>query len=138
WPIGRTAGTPTGSSDGGSCRSRATAGSEPCAPKERTSAAWSLARRGTLAFLRDGAILVKGRVVATGLQPALAAGHLAARLREQGTHLRDGPRSSRRGRDYPAFFHGQDDITGVPAGISDLVHHSNANMALYELRYEND
>src|SRR5207253_4026964 len=115
-PTARTAGSssdkPTrrrGRRTDGSCRSSATAGSEPCAPKERTSAAWSLARRGTLAFLREGAILVKGRVVATGLQPALAAGHLAARLREQGTHLRDGPQSSHRGRDYPAFFHGQDD-----------------------------
>jgi hypothetical protein len=40
---------------------------------------------------------------------------------------------------YPAFFHGQnDDITGVPAGVYDLVHRVNADMALEELRYEND
>ena len=40
---------------------------------------------------------------------------------------------------YPAFFHGQnDDITGVPAGVYDLVHRVNANLALEELRYEND
>ena len=40
---------------------------------------------------------------------------------------------------YPAFFHGQnDDITGLPAGDYDLVHRVNADLALEELRYEND
>jgi hypothetical protein len=40
---------------------------------------------------------------------------------------------------YPAFFHGQNvDITGVPAGVYDLMHRVNASMELHELRYEND
>jgi hypothetical protein len=40
---------------------------------------------------------------------------------------------------YPAFFHGQNiDISGVPAGIYDLVHRVNASMLLHELRYDND
>jgi hypothetical protein len=40
---------------------------------------------------------------------------------------------------YPAFFHGQNvDITHVKAGVYDLVHRTNANMLLHELRYEND
>jgi lysyl oxidase/WD40 repeat protein len=40
---------------------------------------------------------------------------------------------------YPAFFHGQNvDITGVPAGVYDLMHRVNASMQLHELRYEND
>jgi hypothetical protein len=40
---------------------------------------------------------------------------------------------------YPAFFHGQaNNITGVPAGVYDLVHRANPNMALQELRYENN
>ena len=40
---------------------------------------------------------------------------------------------------YPAFFHGQNvDITGVPAGVYDLVHRVNASMLLRELRYDND
>jgi hypothetical protein len=40
---------------------------------------------------------------------------------------------------YPAFFHGQNvDITGVPAGIYDLMHRVNASMQLHELRYENN
>ena len=40
---------------------------------------------------------------------------------------------------YPAFFHGQNNnITGVPAGVYDLVHRTNPNMTLHELRYEND
>src|SRR5690242_5040150 len=40
---------------------------------------------------------------------------------------------------YPAFFHGQNvDITGVPAGVYDLMHRVNASMQLRELRYEND
>jgi hypothetical protein len=40
---------------------------------------------------------------------------------------------------YPAFFHGQNvDITGVPAGVYDLVHRVNAQLALRELRYDND
>ncbi|HEX3807356.1 MAG TPA: lysyl oxidase family protein, partial [Gaiellaceae bacterium] len=40
---------------------------------------------------------------------------------------------------YPAFFHGQNvDITGVPAGVYDLVHRVNASMRLRELRYDND
>jgi hypothetical protein len=40
---------------------------------------------------------------------------------------------------YPAFFHGQNvNITGLPGGVYDLVHRVNANLALDELRYEND
>jgi hypothetical protein len=40
---------------------------------------------------------------------------------------------------YPAFFHGQNvDVTGVPAGIYDLVHRVNESMLLRELRYDND
>ena len=40
---------------------------------------------------------------------------------------------------YPAFFHGQNvDITGVPAGVYDLVHRVNASMQLRELRYDNN
>ena len=40
---------------------------------------------------------------------------------------------------YPAFFHGQNvDITGVPAGIYDLMHRVNASMQLRELRYDNN
>ena len=40
---------------------------------------------------------------------------------------------------YPAFFHGQNDnITGLPGGIYDLVHRVSPNMTLHELRYEND
>ncbi|HZQ81268.1 MAG TPA: lysyl oxidase family protein [Gaiellaceae bacterium] len=40
---------------------------------------------------------------------------------------------------YPAFFHGQNvDITGVPAGVYDLVHRVNESMRLHELRYDND
>jgi hypothetical protein len=40
---------------------------------------------------------------------------------------------------YPAFFHGQNiDITGVPAGVYDLMHRVNATMLLRELRYDND
>jgi hypothetical protein len=40
---------------------------------------------------------------------------------------------------YPAFFHGQNiDITGVPAGIYDVMHRVNATMHLRELRYDNN
>lgn len=40
---------------------------------------------------------------------------------------------------YPAFFHGQNvNITGVPAGVYDLLHRVNASMELHELRYDND
>ena len=40
---------------------------------------------------------------------------------------------------YPAFFHGQNvDLSHVPAGIYDLVHRTNPNLYLRELRYEND
>ena len=40
---------------------------------------------------------------------------------------------------YPAFFHGQNvDITGVPAGIYDVMHRVNASMLLRELRYDNN
>jgi hypothetical protein len=40
---------------------------------------------------------------------------------------------------YPAFFHGQNvDITGVPAGVYDLMHRVNASLGLRELRYDND
>jgi hypothetical protein len=40
---------------------------------------------------------------------------------------------------YPAFFHGQNvDITGVAAGVYDLVHRVNAALLLHELRYDND
>jgi lysyl oxidase/WD40 repeat protein len=40
---------------------------------------------------------------------------------------------------YPAFFHGQNvDVTGVPAGVYDLVHRVNDSMRLRELRYDND
>jgi Lysyl oxidase/WD40-like Beta Propeller Repeat len=40
---------------------------------------------------------------------------------------------------YPAFFHGQNiDITGVPAGIYDVVHRVNESMRLHELRYDNN
>ena len=40
---------------------------------------------------------------------------------------------------YPAFFAGQNDnITGLVGGVYDLVHRVNSNMALHELRYEND
>jgi hypothetical protein len=40
---------------------------------------------------------------------------------------------------YPAFFHGQNvEITGVAAGVYDLVHRTNPQLLLHELRYEND
>ena len=40
---------------------------------------------------------------------------------------------------YPAFFHGQNvDITGVPAGVYDVMHRVNASMLLRELRYDNN
>lgn len=40
---------------------------------------------------------------------------------------------------YPAFFHGQNvDLSNVPAGDYDLVHRTNPNLYLRELRYEND
>jgi TolB protein len=40
---------------------------------------------------------------------------------------------------YPAWFHGQSlDITHVPAGIYVLVHRTNPELNLRELRYEND
>jgi hypothetical protein len=40
---------------------------------------------------------------------------------------------------YPAWFHGQNlDITHVPAGIYVLVHRTNPELTLCELRYEND
>jgi WD40 repeat protein len=40
---------------------------------------------------------------------------------------------------YPAWFHGQNlDITHVPAGIYVLVHRSNPELNVRELRYEND
>lgn len=40
---------------------------------------------------------------------------------------------------YPAFFHGQNvDLSNVPAGDYDLVHRTNPNLYLHELRYEND
>lgn len=40
---------------------------------------------------------------------------------------------------YPAFFHGQNvDVTGVKAGVYDLVHRANESMRLHELRYDND
>lgn len=40
---------------------------------------------------------------------------------------------------YPAFFHGQNvDLSHVPAGVYDLVHRTNPNLYLHELRYEND
>jgi hypothetical protein len=40
---------------------------------------------------------------------------------------------------YPAFFHGQNvDVSHVPSGVYDLVHRTNPNLTLRELRYEND
>jgi hypothetical protein len=40
---------------------------------------------------------------------------------------------------YPAWFHGQSlDITHVPAGVYVLVHRTNPELALRELRYENN
>jgi TolB protein len=40
---------------------------------------------------------------------------------------------------YPAWFHGQNlDITRVPAGVYVLVHRTNPELALRELRYENN
>jgi Lysyl oxidase/WD40-like Beta Propeller Repeat len=40
---------------------------------------------------------------------------------------------------YPAFFHGQNvGIERVPTGVYDLVHRTNPNLYLHELRYEND
>jgi hypothetical protein len=40
---------------------------------------------------------------------------------------------------YPAFFHGQYvDVTAVPAGVYDLVHHVNVQFALRESDYGND
>jgi hypothetical protein len=40
---------------------------------------------------------------------------------------------------YPAFFHGQNvDLSNVPAGVYDLVHRTNSNLYLRELRYENN
>jgi hypothetical protein len=40
---------------------------------------------------------------------------------------------------YPAFFHGQFvDVTAVPAGVYDLVHHVNVQFALRESDYGND
>ena len=40
---------------------------------------------------------------------------------------------------YPSYFHGQNlDITGVPAGIYDLIHRANRSLLFRELRYENN
>jgi hypothetical protein len=40
---------------------------------------------------------------------------------------------------YPAFFHGQNvDLSSVPAGLYDLVHRTNPNLYLRELRYDNN
>jgi len=40
---------------------------------------------------------------------------------------------------YPAFFHGQNVALGhIPTGVYDLVHRTNPNLYLRELRYEND
>jgi hypothetical protein len=40
---------------------------------------------------------------------------------------------------YPAWFHGQRlDITRVPAGVYVLLHRTNPELALRELRYENN
>jgi hypothetical protein len=40
---------------------------------------------------------------------------------------------------YPAWFHGQSlDVTRVPAGVYVLVHRTNPELALRELRYENN
>jgi len=40
---------------------------------------------------------------------------------------------------YPAYFHGQNlDVTHVPAGTYVLVHRTSPDMALSELRYENN
>jgi Lysyl oxidase/WD40-like Beta Propeller Repeat len=40
---------------------------------------------------------------------------------------------------YPAYFHGQNlDVTRVPAGTYVLVHRTNPDLALSELRYENN
>jgi Lysyl oxidase/WD40-like Beta Propeller Repeat len=40
---------------------------------------------------------------------------------------------------YPAYFHGQNlDVTRVPAGTYVLVHRTNGEMPLHELRYENN
>jgi hypothetical protein len=40
---------------------------------------------------------------------------------------------------YPAFFHGQNlDVTDVPAGTYVLVHRTNPNLTLRELRYDNN
>jgi Lysyl oxidase len=40
---------------------------------------------------------------------------------------------------YPAYFHGQDlDVTRVPAGTYVLVHRTNPDLLLRELRYENN
>ena len=40
---------------------------------------------------------------------------------------------------YPSYFHGQNlDITGVPAGVYDLIHRANRSLLFRELRYENN
>jgi hypothetical protein len=40
---------------------------------------------------------------------------------------------------YPAFFHGENvDLSSVPAGLYDLVHRTNPNLYLRELRYDNN
>jgi len=56
----------------------------------------------------------------------------------EATHVRMGTTPGYTDR-YPAFFHGQNvDISGVPAGIYDVMHRVNASMLLRELRYDNN
>ena len=59
-------------------------------------------------------------------------------FRPESTHVLMGTTPGYTDR-YPAFFHGQNvDITGVPAGIYDVLHRVNAGMLLRELRYDNN
>jgi hypothetical protein len=59
-------------------------------------------------------------------------------FRPEATHVTMGTSPGYTDR-YPAFFHGQNvNVTGVPAGVYNLIHRVNAAMQIHELRYEND
>jgi hypothetical protein len=98
----------------------------------------------------DGGLVVRDRKsgfcladhwgTAPGVWPHRKARFLGdcAQYRPEATRIVEGTSLGFTDR-YPAFFHGQNvEITGVPAGVYDLVHRANPQLLLHELRYEND
>ena len=98
----------------------------------------------------DGTTLVRDRKsgfcladhwgIAPGRWPGRRAHFLGdcEQFRPDATHVLMGTTPGFTDR-YPGFFHGQNvDVTGVPAGVYDLVHRVNASLELRELRYDND